>query len=262
MPICSLLCYHRILSETKPVPLLGGELFVSQGTFEKQAKILAEKFRALSLDEFELAINGKKAFPEKAVLITFDDGYQDNYSCAFPILKKYNLPFVLFITADFIREKPNKVLPEQEQEYLSWAEISEIMRYENFALGSHSLSHPVLSQLSFAEATREIADSKKIIEEKSGVKIKAFSIPFGKKHHYNPENLEIIKKNYEFCFAYGGGHLNRGNLLNRYEIPRLSPVIKNSWEFKQILSGGQSYSLRYFQKARGWAAKLKNKIIS
>jgi len=90
--------YHRICDK----PDLDDTLKVSQITFEKQIEYLQNKYNIISGEELEVIAQGKKVLRPNSCMITFDDGWSDNYHLAFPILKKYHVPAIIFLSADFI----------------------------------------------------------------------------------------------------------------------------------------------------------------
>ena len=92
------LTYHRIANE----PDLDDPLKVSLSTFEQQILYLKRNFRIISGEEFAAIIKREGPFPENACLITFDDGWKDNYTNAFPILKKYDVPAIVFVSTDYV----------------------------------------------------------------------------------------------------------------------------------------------------------------
>ncbi len=94
-----ILAYHRI-STVKPDHYLLRHLFVEPSMFEKQVVYLKKNYRVVSLDEFECLFT-RKAF-HNCVVITFDDGYEDTYRHAFPILKKHHLPATVFPTTAYL----------------------------------------------------------------------------------------------------------------------------------------------------------------
>ena len=81
----------------------------------------------------------RRTLPEKPVLITFDDGYKNNFTCAYPILKRYNFRASIFLVSEYIGKKNG--WSKGEEETLSWEEIEE-MRKEGFSFGSHTHTHP------------------------------------------------------------------------------------------------------------------------
>ena len=97
-PYVIILVYHRIGTFNDDWAVQPTEL----KDFEIQMKYLKETYNIISLEEMANLINTKKSIPKKAVVITFDDGYKDNYTNAFPILKKYRIPSTIFLTTGHI----------------------------------------------------------------------------------------------------------------------------------------------------------------
>jgi len=93
----AILTYHRVLAE--PDPLLEDELDAE--IFSRQMEILAKNFNVLSLDEGLSRLQAGE-LPVNSVCITFDDGYENNYSVALPILNRWRLPATIFVATDFI----------------------------------------------------------------------------------------------------------------------------------------------------------------
>ncbi len=92
------LTYHRITDE----PDVHDPLKVSAANFEKQILFLKKNYTIISGEQLAYIIKNNKTFPENSCLITFDDGWRDNYTNAFPILKKYGVPAIIFIATDYI----------------------------------------------------------------------------------------------------------------------------------------------------------------
>lgn len=107
------LTYHRVTEE----PDYQDPLKVSRTSFEKQIQYLKRHYTLLSGEQLVDIIRNKKPLPDNSCLITFDDGWRDNYTNAYPILKKYNIPAIIFISTDFISTN-NIFWHEQLQELL------------------------------------------------------------------------------------------------------------------------------------------------
>ncbi len=100
----SILCFHRIVNEE--VSKLNAILEVSSKNFENQIKyLLSKNYHFISLNQIHEILINNITPKNKFITITFDDGYADNYSIAYPILKKYNIPFTIYITTDFPDKK-------------------------------------------------------------------------------------------------------------------------------------------------------------
>ncbi len=93
-----ILMYHGVALDNNCPPLYNQ---IPGSAFEAQIKFLAKNYNILTLNEF-ISSSIRKQFPQRAVLITFDDGYANNYQVAFPILKKFNVPATLFLPVDYV----------------------------------------------------------------------------------------------------------------------------------------------------------------
>jgi len=105
------LCYHSVVSDDSPVNSRTS-IAVSKSEFDKQIALLRKYWNPVSLVEIESACSEKKSLPDYSVLVTFDDGFQNNFTLAAPILKKYDVPAITFLTTGLIDN--NELLWPQE----------------------------------------------------------------------------------------------------------------------------------------------------
>ena len=99
----TILMYHRVLDENdREKEYLQPGLYVSRRVFEKQIAFLSKKYNLISLKELSELLINKQPISPNSLVITFDDGWGDNYSYAFPILRKYRAPAIIFLTTDYI----------------------------------------------------------------------------------------------------------------------------------------------------------------
>jgi len=166
--VLPVLMYHSVKSSVPE----GNRLIVSEATFERQMRFLRERgYTVLSLADIGDYIERQKKLPPRAVVITFDDGYRDNYTYAFPVLKKYNIPATIFLIVDSVGE-PDK---------LTWDQIREMRDSGLISFGSHTRSHPFLTSLgSPDDLRREIVGSKTILEQRLGGSVETFCYPMGR----------------------------------------------------------------------------------
>lgn len=162
--------YHSI----NPDRQNGSLLVVTPENFRRQMDFLKKhRYNVISLEEAGRFIKNKKRPPARTIAITFDDGYQDNYTYAFPILKEYNFPATIFIVVNEVGNPPQK--------RLGWEEIKLMQDSGLITFGSHTANHPNLAGVSSPETMRdEIQGSKKILEEKLGRKVESFCYPGGR----------------------------------------------------------------------------------
>ena len=171
----------------------------------------ANDYETLTLEEFVAYIRNGEAFPEKSVLITFDDGYSGIYNYAFPELSKRSMKAVFFITAGVVG-KVNGTYP-----HVTVKELQEIAGNKNFSIGSHTMSHPNLVKLSSEDRIHELAESKSILEEITGREIIAVAYPEG---NYDKNVIDSVKEaGYEIAFAVQDRGLCGEKA--RYTIPRI-----------------------------------------
>ncbi len=184
-------------------------LFVTPDNFVRQMQYLKDKgYRIVSLDELVEGIKKERKFKRNTVVITIDDGYEDNYIYAYPVLKGYGFPATIFIIANFIDSKKG---------YMSWEEIK-TMAKDNISFGAHTKNEAYLPSLNKKEILwDEIAGSKKIIENKIGKHVYYFCYPTG-------GFTEEVKLMVEKAGYKGACTTNRGFVeLNKdlYELKRI-----------------------------------------
>src|SRR3990170_659729 len=99
----TILMYHCVIDDAdKRAGYYQPGLIVSQQVFDKQMSFLSKNYKLLSLETVVKLIQNKKSIPRRAMVITFDDGWRNNYSCAYPILKRYMVPATIFVSTDFV----------------------------------------------------------------------------------------------------------------------------------------------------------------
>jgi peptidoglycan/xylan/chitin deacetylase (PgdA/CDA1 family) len=127
----------------------------------------------------------------RRVAVTFDDGYLDNFTNAFPFLHENDIPFTVFVTTSFV--DGNADLFKWSPHYaglpaLSWSQLRE-MAQAGVTIGSHTVTHPRLAKCSEKALALELRDSKLRIEEKLGIQVDSIAYPFGQDHDISPEVL-------------------------------------------------------------------------
>jgi peptidoglycan/xylan/chitin deacetylase (PgdA/CDA1 family) len=202
------LMYHSIIYEKNNSARVPKEIF------EQQMKWLFDNgYKTLSLDKLCEHLQTKTGFPEKCVIITFDDGYIDNYTNAFPILKKYGFTATIFMISGNINT--GGYLTEQQLKELSNNGIS---------IQGHTVTHPYLDNLSYTKQYSELASSKAALEAITGKRVDFLTYPFGK---YNNDTIKALKSlDYKMAFRMSGGFANLSDA--QYELPRV--YVGNSLE--------------------------------
>ncbi len=160
-----ILMYHHIKQSGA-----NDRLSVSPDNFKKQMDFLSkQKYRVISLEELVRYLKSQKPLPHNLVVITIDDGYEDNYLYAFPPLKNNNFSAEIFLITDSIGHEG----------YLNWKEIQE-MAANRIDFGSHTKSHAWLGSLEDIQLLHEqILESKIFLEAKLNRPVNFFCYPGG-----------------------------------------------------------------------------------
>ena len=193
-----ILCYHGVLDDAWGATTL----FVKVAEFEKQMQYLKENgYTPIFISE----IANAGAY-EKPVVLTFDDGYKDVYTYAFPILQKYNFKSNFYIISDSIGGDV----------YVTSEMIKNMSNSGLVEIGSHTVSHPLLHTLSKEEIDYELKSSKERLENIIGKEVTSIAYPSG---GYNEDVLDIAKKYYKYGISTDWGK-EKSNKLNQYKLKR------------------------------------------
>lgn len=192
--------------------------------FEKEMKFLKRHhYKSLKLSDVECYFDGKCSLPRKSVLITFDDGWINEYKLALPILKKYNLNAVIFYIG--------KNADGSNGNFISDLELEDIKKnYPNIEIASHSYN--LHNENDFTKSKDEINQDFKIMN--SIIKTNYYAYPFGKDSSVYKEVLK--ENNYKLAFGFGpdSEHRKFSKKDDRYKIPRLNVSTTYSY-FKYVL---------------------------
>ena len=164
-----ILMYHMVDTDVPSHDLITLHLTVLAPAFEAQLRLLRRAgYRPLSLDDVWAGLNGRTPSARGAVL-TFDDGYEDNYTIAFPLLKKYGWTGTFFVVTSTIGTRGHMTKVQLEE-----------MSRAGMAIESHGQHHIDFSQLPLATAKTELSRSKAIIAGWSGKPVEFFAYPAGR----------------------------------------------------------------------------------
>jgi peptidoglycan/xylan/chitin deacetylase (PgdA/CDA1 family) len=265
--------YHRIGS-LDGFLLEDGLVSATPEDFRSQVLFLRDHFDLPPLESVLATAEQGFHFPRPTALITFDDGYRDNFELALPILKEAGVPAVFFICPRFVQKNPLpywdhvayvfKTMParsltldypfpfaanldeeparaaavrllvalgaypqpvdearlfEHLEErsgtrvplvlrsglFMSWDEVRQ-MAAAGMAIGSHTLTHPILAFLSEAELRQEMIESRKVLEKEVGQPVQTIAYPYGRPHAYNDLTKRLAREaGYRLGFSYHGG---------------------------------------------------------
>lgn len=186
-------------------PTVPGSMSITPELFEKQLKWIKENgYTVIPLKDLVTYLQGKDiALPPKPVVITADDGWESVYTYMLPLIRKYNIPVTLFIYPITISHGVHA---------LTWDQLKELMKTGLFDIQGHTYWHPNFNQekkkLSTAKYEKlvhvQLFNSKKILEDKLGVKITLLAWPFGIYDNYLEQEAE--KAGYMMAFSIDDRH--------------------------------------------------------
>lgn len=222
------LMYHRVcaLSEREARSPLLRDLTVSPQDFERQVKYLSDHgFVFLKASQVEEALNQHEPLPEKAVALTMDDGYRDNFTDAFPILRKYRAAATIFLVTNTV-DTPGHV---------AWDDVA-VMRQQDVGYGSHTVHHYDLTDLPEAQLDYELRESKRVLEERLAEPVSDVAYPSGA---YNA--LVVARTR---CAGYRAGWKKGGGPVQPGAEPFLLPRVRvrgdtTMEEFKRMVWSGR-----------------------
>ena len=214
------LAYHKIDRPDKNALVRGG--FTPPKRFARQMRFLLKNnfvfYTAAELIEFYIE-NGE--FPAKGISLTFDDGWQDNYTNAFPVLRELGIKATVFLVPSCIGRTSAKVVADGEpaRAHLTEEQILE-MSGHNIEFGSHTVNHLHLDKIAPAEIKYEVEESKKQIEELVQKPCKVFAYPAG----FFTETARELVRQADYIAAFSTVYADDMPLnlhsLNRTEILR------------------------------------------
>jgi peptidoglycan/xylan/chitin deacetylase (PgdA/CDA1 family) len=212
------LMYHSIDYEA------GNELRIPKEKFREQMKYLKDNgFNTLSLDELYSHLTLGTELPQKPIVITLDDGYVDNYTNAYPVLKEFNQKAVVFMITKTV---------DTDYNYLTSEQIKEMDR-NGMSIEPHTVNHPELDKLSYSQQKMELEESKKALEKLLGREMKYIAYPYGK---YNNDTLKLAEElGYKMAFSTRSGLAEKSNGI--YKLNRLYVSEKHTLEqFKSLVN--------------------------
>lgn len=177
-----ILMYHYVSVPPSGADKYRLDLSVTPDAFETQMDYLATNgYHPIQLADLANHLLNDTPLPDKPIVLTFDDGYADNYTNVFPTLRKFKFTATFFVITDFVNEN--------RWGYLSWTQLAEMVK-GGMEVGSHTVDHPDLYRKSRTFQNNQIAGSKKVIEANLPITVVSFSYPAG---HYDSNTIAALR---------------------------------------------------------------------
>lgn len=213
-PVTEVTPRERVRATVLVYHMLNGledEMAITPAAFEEQMKWLVEHdVPVVPTSQLLGFLDGKQPLPERAAVIQIDDGHSSAYAKAYPVLKRYRLPFTVALNTLAMEDAfPNT---------MSWSAVREMLSSGLCEVASHSHIHGHMDKLTNARNESEASLSMSIIESRTGVRPEAFVFPFGA----NNERVRrtVADAGYRAAFEVGGIAARASS--PRFKVPRVS----------------------------------------
>ena len=214
----SILLFHRV---TEAIPADG--LTVTPAWFDRFCALMRDRFHVVSLSEMQRILKSGETPPRRTVAITFDDCYRDNLFAA-RVLAEHQLPATFFLPTQYVGTDHvfdwDRALTPMPN--LDWDDIHELVHLGH-DIGSHTVSHADLGKIGLDDARRELADSKRTLEDRLQQPVRWLAYPYGGRDNFNPAYLPLVTElGYDACFSAFGGFVKPqmlGEILPREAMP-------------------------------------------
>lgn len=219
--------YHSISSDLN-------SFSVNPQNFEKQMNFMnRNNYKTTSLNNLDDLDQNSKYF-----IITFDDGYEDVYYNALPILKKFGFTSICYFVTDLIGHYNIWDKNKKDFKQLKLMDIDKINFWlkSGMEIGAHTSTHKNLSKLNYIQKKIEILSPKKFFKKKFSIDISSFSYPFGK---FDNESVNLVKENYINAVTTKRSRY-KNNKFDKYMLPRV-PINKTTNMFKFFLKISTPY---------------------
>lgn len=208
------LVYHRVLEGRAGL----GEM-VGEQAFDEQMRYLRAHCRPVTR---EALLDAATAGRGVSVLVTFDDGYRDNFTRALPVLEQYGVPAVFFTVTDLVFGR-RRIEPDVGSDAELFPSAEELMAARDSGIaeyGNHTATHRIVSTLGPAEFAQELRTAQEKFEERLGVTPRVFAYPRGRREDVPPEAPSVLQDaGFEAAFTMVPGQVDgRGQ---RFLLPRI-----------------------------------------
>jgi len=208
-----ILCYHCVTPRPDLISSDPWKMFLGADSFASQLDFLKKNYNVISLQEYIDARRCCRPLPPYSVVLTFDDGKRNFLTVIAPFLANLNLSATTFVVvgntdkAFFVNgsRNPHGWKPEDDRQDLSWEDINRLMKNEKIEIGSHTLTHPSLSEISCDEAESELKLSYEHLLNRTQSANVAIAYPHGQ------ASEEIMKLAETVGYSCGLTNIDAGN---------------------------------------------------
>ena len=206
-----ILMYHYVRTNPIARDLVGADLSVEPQSFAREMLMLSKAgMHTITFDDLYAALTQGHELPSHPVILTFDDGYEDFYTAAFPVLQALQMKATSFIITGKAGWKG----------YMTWDQMREIDRSGLVQFESHTVNHVELNAISPSKAEQELIDSKSVLETELGKPVKYLAYPSGRFNATVANLAQAVGYEAAVTTQYGSLHSTSDLLtLSRVRLP-------------------------------------------
>lgn len=255
-----ILCYHCVTPRPDLISDDPWKMFLDSDLFGRQLDFLKRNHNVISLEHYLEARRTNRPLPPFSVVLTFDDGKRNFLTVIAPSLKNLDMPATTFVVVENTEKafyvngssNPYGWKPEDDSNDLSWNDVRRLMQMGMIEIGSHSMTHPVLPEISLSEAEYELKEAYRTINAKTNCKKVALAYPHGL------ASEEIARIAEEAGYSCGLTNTDAGN---DYEtnLFKLNRTIINSDDDLPLFAARLSGLTGTFNKIKDFLRPLKTK---
>ena len=223
------LMYHEIAES----PETGDRLAVSPGAFARQLAYLCDGgFRTITAGALLDTLTAGETLPPRVAVLTFDDGYENFYSRALPLLDEYGCTATLFMTSGWVADDVAQQAGAPGR-MLSWHQLAEVAA-TGVEVGAHSRRHPQLDQIPGRLLREELYESKARLEDELGFAVPGMAYPYG----YSNARVRQVTQNAGYGYACSVNNTSATAACDPFAVPRLTVRQATTMAtFGQMLAG-------------------------
>jgi peptidoglycan/xylan/chitin deacetylase (PgdA/CDA1 family) len=248
------LMYHEIADPSES----RSRLAVSPDAFAAQLDCLAdggfETMTAAALSR--MLRQGDGELPERTIVLTFDDGYEDFHSRAMPLLSQHGFTATLFLTSGWVQDAGSESAGKRPTGMLSWDQVTAAAR-AGIEIAAHTCWHPQLDQLPENLVREELCTSKATLEERLGVPVPGLAYPFG----YSNATVRRVAREAGYAYGFAVGNRIASSSSDMFALERLTVRHATSLSaFRKLVHGHDTMGLRQDRAlTKGWALMRRSK---
>lgn len=235
-------------------------LSVRPGVFSAQLSYLRhQRFTGLTFGELGRRRRTGQPIPAHPIVLTFDDGYADVIEEALPALIEHGFPATVFVTTGWLRDAGRYTAATAPGRMLSWAQLAELSA-AGVEVGAHSHSHPQLDRIPAARLRAELADCKRLLEDRLGQPVCSLAYPYG----YSSKRVRTVAREVGYLQAAAVANTTATPTSDPFRVPRLT--IRRSTSPAAFASTVHGKRLgRHYARARlltaGWAVARRTRSV-